>query len=145
MKLPFDKYEFYRAAVQSPEDDVKFYRKIYRQIRKGKEPAVLREDFCGAGAISCEWVKLNPKYKSSGLDLDNEPMNYGKKNYISKLGESQKKRITLIQKNVLTKGLPRADIAIAVNFSYFFFKQREVLKLYFQNAYDSLKKDGYLL
>lgn len=142
MKLPFDKYEFYRAAVQSPEDDVKFYRKIYRQIRKGKEPAVLREDFCGAGAISCEWVKLNPKYKSSGLDLDNEPMNYGKKNYISKLSESQKKRITLIQQNVLTKGLPRADIAIAVNFSYFFFKQREVLKLYFQNAYDSLKKDG---
>lgn len=141
-RLPFDKYDFYKIAVQSPEDDVRFYQRIYKQIRKGKSPIFLREDFCGTGAISCEWVKLNKKYKSSGLDLDNEPMNYGRKHYIEKLNSHQKKRIALINKDVLSKGLPRADIAVAVNFSYFFFKQREMLKKYFKNVYDSLNKDG---
>lgn len=141
-KFPFDKYELYNEAVQSAAEDVKFYRKVYKQIRKGKKPTVLREDFCGAGAISCEWVKLDKELRSCGLDLDREPMEYGRENYISKLNLEQQNRVVLIKKDVLTYNLPAADIAVAVNFSYFFFKKREILKRYFENVYKSLNQNG---
>ncbi len=140
--LPFDKYAFYSQAVQSADDDVRFYRKIYKQIRKGKKPVTLREDFCGAGAISCEWVKLDKENKSCGLDLDPEPMSYGRLNYISKLKNDEQNRIALIKKDVLSSDLPSADLAVALNFSYFFFKKREVLKRYFENVYKSLNYNG---
>ena len=142
IKLPFDKYEFYSKAVQSPDEDVRFYRRIYKSLRGGKKPTVLREDFSGTGAICCEWVKLDKANRSCGLDLDLEPMTYGREHYIAKLTKHQQNRIALIQKNVLSPGLPRADIAVAVNFSYFFFKQRDVLKSYMQNVYKSLNRDG---
>lgn len=141
-KLPFDKYAFYNEAVQSAGEDVKFYRRVYKQIRKGKNPVTLREDFCGGGAISCEWVKLDKGLKSCGLDLDREPMDYGREHYISQLTSEQQKRVMLIKKDVLTLNLPVADIAVAVNFSYFFFKKREVLKRYFDNVYKSLNQNG---
>jgi SAM-dependent methyltransferase len=145
-KLPFDKYKFYHESVQSPGEDVKFYRDRYMDIRGKKiKPTILREDFCGGGAISCEWVKLNKKYKSVGLDLDDEPMIYGRKNYISKLTEDQKHRVLLVKKDVLTKNLPRADIVAAVNFSYFLFKQRETLRKYFLNVHRSLNTNGIFL
>ncbi len=145
-KFPFDKYELYSDAVQSPSEDVKFYRDRYIDIRgRDLKPTVLREDFCGGGAISCEWVKLNKNYKSVGLDLDVVPMDYGRKNYISKLTDDQMRRILLIKKDVLTKNLPKADIVCAVNFSYFFFKQREILRQYFANVRDSLKPNGIFL
>ena len=145
-KYPFDKYELYSAAVQSPGEDVKFYRDRYMDIRgKSMKPTVLREDFCGGGAISCEWVKLNKKYNSVGLDLDIVPMDYGRKNYISKLTQDQKRRVVLVKKDVLTKNLPKADIVCAVNFSYFFFKQREILRAYFSNVRESMNSNGIFL
>jgi len=141
-KIPFNKYALYGQAVQSAAEDVKFYRKIYKQIRNGKMPVILREDFCGAGAISCEWVKLAKHFKSCGLDLDREPMDYGRKYYVSELNADQQKRVVLIKKDVLTPGLPAGDIVIAVNFSYFLFKKREILKRYFDNVYKSLNQEG---
>jgi cyclopropane fatty-acyl-phospholipid synthase-like methyltransferase len=142
IKLPFDKYAFYLQAVQSPQEDVKFYRRVYKELRKGKKPTFLREDFCGAGAICCEWAKLDRTHRACGLDLDSEPMQYGRTHYISKLKTEQQNRVELIKKNVLSRGLPTADIVVAVNFSYFFFKKREILKRYFENVYKSLNLDG---
>ena len=142
---PFDKYQLYLDAVQSPAEDVKFYRRAYKKVNGQQEARVLREDFCGAGAISCEWVKLNTENKSCGLDLDAEPMSYGRQHYISKLSAEQQERIVLINKNVLSPNLPKADIAVAVNFSYFFFKSRPVLKDYFRNVYKSLHKNGIFI
>ena len=101
--------------MQSAAEDVKFYRRVYKKIRKGKSPTVLREDFCGAGAITCEWAKLDRTFKSCGLDLDQEPMNYGRAHYVSKLSQNQQSRVALIKKDVLSPDLPSADIAIAVN------------------------------
>lgn len=144
-KLPFDKYALYLNAVQSPEDDVEFYLKRYKEIRKGQKPKVLREDFCGAGAISCEWVKLDKAHKSSGLDLDSEPMDYGRRNYVAKLSSDQQSRIALIKKDVLSGSLPSADLAVAVNFSYFLFKKRETLKKYFKNVIESLNHKGLFI
>lgn len=140
---PFDKYQLYNRAVQSAETDVLFYKERYIEFFGKTQPGLtLREDFCAAGDISCEWVKLNKTFKSCGLDLDEEPMNYGRKNYISQLKKDQQKRVLLIQKNVLEEGLPKADLVAAVNFSYFIFKKRELLQSYFSNVYNSLNHRG---
>ena len=140
----FDKYELYSKAVQSADGDVVFLRKVYRELRN-KEPRILREDFCGTFSLSCEWVKLNPKHLAYGVDLDPEPIEYGKSNYLPKLKEDQQKRLTLIEANVLEPGLPRPDIAIAMNFSYFIFKTRDLLRSYFANVFKSLPKDGIFI
>lgn len=143
--LPFDKYDFYNQAVQSPEADVQFYRKVYKDVNKTKKPKTLREDFCAGAAISCEWVKLDLDHRAIGIDLDQVPMDYGKKHYVSQLDANQQRRMQLIQQDVLSGTLPAADIVAAVNFSYFFFKKRETLKKYFQNVHKSLNKDGLFI
>jgi len=143
-KKTFDKYDYYRRSVQSAESDVVFLRHVYKELRH-KDPKTLREDFCGTFALSCEWVKLQPKHESYSLDLDPEPLEYGKKNYLTKLKPDQQKRIHLVEGNVLTSKLPATDIAIAMNFSYFIFKSRDLMKQYFANSYKALKKDGVFL
>ncbi|MES2856865.1 MAG: class I SAM-dependent methyltransferase, partial [Bdellovibrionota bacterium] len=80
----FDKYWYYKKSVQSPDTDVEFLRSTYKEIR-GKDPTTLREDFCGTFSICCEWVKLNPKFKAFGIDLDSEPIEYGYNNYLPHL------------------------------------------------------------
>jgi len=137
----FDKYDLYMKAVQSPDADVEFLRDAYRDLKK-KKATVLREDFCGTFALSCEWVKLNPKNQSWGVDLDPEPIDYGRRHVLSKLKPAQQKRVHLVEGNVLEIPLPEADISIAVNFSYFIFKSREQMKKYFQQVLKGLKKDG---
>ncbi len=140
----FDKYELYRKAVQSAENDVVFIRDTYKDL-KGREPKIFREDFCGTFALSTEWVKLNPRYQSIGIDLDPEPMAYGRQHYLVKLKPEQQRRMHLIEGNVLDPNLPKADIVAAMNFSYFCFKQREMMKNYFSSVYKCLNKDGLFL
>ncbi|WP_374032233.1 class I SAM-dependent methyltransferase [Bdellovibrio bacteriovorus] len=142
--MVFDKYELYRKAVQSAENDVVFIWNTFREL-KGKQPRVFREDFCGTFALSTEWIKLHPRHEAVGVDLDPEPMAYGKANYLTKLKPEQQKRMKLVEGNVLDPNLAKADIVAAMNFSYFCFKKREVLKKYFANVLKTLNKDGMFL
>lgn len=143
-RILFDKYDLYRRAVQSAENDVVFLRNTYRELR-GKSARVFREDFCGTFALSTEWIKLDPRSEAIGVDLDPEPMAYGKQHYLTQLKAEQQKRMKLIEGNVLDPNLPKADIVAAMNFSYFCFKQRDLMKRYFSNAYRTLNKDGIFL
>jgi len=144
MSKDFDKYFYYSEAVQSPEADIEFLRKTYRELVR-KQPRVLREDFCAAFLNCCEWVKQGPKFKAIGLDLDPETLEYGEKNYWSKLSESQKKRVKWMKADVLGSGLPKADIIAAMNFSHFIFKKRDMMKKYFSRCLDSLNPKGILV
>ncbi len=143
-QVVFDKYELYTRAVQSAASDVEFIRDTYKEL-KGKNPKVFREDFCGTFSLSTEWIKLNPRHESIGIDLDPEPMAYGRQHYFSKLKPDQQKRMKLIEGNVLDPSLPKSDIVAAMNFSYCLFKQRDLLKKYFANTYRSLGRDGIFL
>lgn len=143
-KRLFDKYDLYLKSVQSPDVDVTFFRKVYKELKK-KDPKIFREDFCGTFTLSCEWVKLNSKYQAYGIDLDPEPLEYGRSHYLTKLSDQQQRRIHLLEKNVLTPDLPQADIIVAMNFSYFLFKSRMMLKQYFMNVYRATKKDGIFM
>ncbi|UOF02852.1 class I SAM-dependent methyltransferase [Bdellovibrio reynosensis] len=143
-KVHFDKYELYTKAVQSAPNDVVFIRDTFKEL-KGRNARTYREDFCGTFALSTEWIKLNPRHEAIGIDLDPEPMAYGRQNYLSKMRAEQQRRMKLIEGNVLDPNLPKADIVAAMNFSYFCFKQRDMLKKYFANVHKTLNKDGIFL
>ncbi len=131
-------------AVQSPETDAEFIRDTYFQLRK-KAPSLLREDFCGTFAISCEWAKMNRRHYAVGVDIDSEPLNYGKTNLLHILDPQQQARIKILNSTVLSTSLPKADIVAAFNFSYFLFKERDMLKRYFVNCLKTLKPSGILV
>lgn len=141
---PFDKYDLYMKSVQSPDADVEFFENTYKEIRK-KKPKVLREDFCGTFGITCEWVKRGPRHEGIGVDLDPEPISYGKAHHLSVLSEKQKERVEIIKGNVMSTVTPFSDITVAVNFSYYIFKSRLLLRSYFKKAYDNLNKDGIFM
>jgi hypothetical protein len=46
-----DKFECYELCVQSPRHVVAFLRGVH-----GREPVILREDFCGSAAVSRRWA-----------------------------------------------------------------------------------------
>lgn len=141
---PFDKYYYYTKSVQSPDADVEFLRDTYRELN-GRLPVSLREDFCGTFANSCAWVKLNKEFVACGVDLDPEPIEYGRKHHLTSLTEEQQQRVKILESNVLDEALPVSDVIAAMNFSYFIFKTRKQMKQYFQNAYRTLNDGGVFI
>jgi hypothetical protein len=140
----FDKYHYYLKSVQNPSSDVLFLRDTYKELR-GKEPATLREDFCGTFSICCEWVKLANRNRAYGVDLDSEPILYGLTHHVPKLQPPQRERVKVLQENVLNPGLPKADLIAAMNFSHFIFKERAMMKSYFHNCFATLNPGGLLV
>ncbi len=143
-KKDFDKYWYYNKSVQSADVDVQFFLSSYKELKE-KQPKTFREDFCGTFKLSCEWVKLDDQFESFGVDLDPEPIEYGKAHYLPKLTEEQQGRIHIQEGNVLDDGLPSTDIIAACNFSYFIFKERDTLKQYFKKNLSALNDDGILI
>ncbi|MGE3683530.1 MAG: class I SAM-dependent methyltransferase [Bdellovibrionales bacterium] len=140
----FDKYWYYRRAVQAPDVDCEFFYTTYKELR-GARARSLREDFCGTFAICCEWVRRHRENQAVGIDLDNEPLDYGVTNYLSQLTRNQQHRIQVVRDNVLTADVPKVDMVIALNFSYYFFKSRLLLRRYFSMARKGLKPDGVFI
>jgi hypothetical protein len=135
------KYDYYERSVQNAEGEVSFMHDEFKRFY-GRSPFIFREDFCGTGAISCEWVKQDKDCEAFGVDLDEEPINMGKTRHYSKLDRSEQKRMHYLQKNVLTVKTPPVDVVCAFNFSYFIFKNRKQMLQYFKAVRKSLKKQG---
>lgn len=144
MKTP-NKYALYERSVQTPERHVEEFVQFYRELNDGKYARHLREDFCGTFKLSCAWIKNNRRNTAVSLDLDPEPLDYGKRHHRSKLSADQKKRLTVLQQNVLSVTTPRSDLIVACNFSFCVFKERKVLIEYFRYALRSLTPGGMLL
>ncbi len=142
--MAFDKYEFYQRAVQSPDVDAAFLQRVFQEIR-GRDGKILREDFCAAFALCCHWAKLGSDKIAYGIDLDPEPLQYGRDHYLSLLEAEAQTRVKTFLTDVLNPELPKADIIAALNFSYFGFKDRPTLKRYFEACYKSLDADGLLV
>ncbi len=138
---PFDKHWYYEKSVQNPSNEVEFFNEKYEELR-GKKPLTLREDFCGTAAISCAWADQSPEHFAWGIDLDPDPIEYGKNTHYAKLDEVSQKRMEYIEGNVLNSGSPKTDICFAFNFSYFIFKKRSELLEYFKAAKEAIKDDG---
>ncbi len=141
-KLSLDqKYDYYERSVQNAECEVAFMHDEYKRAR-GHAPFSMREDFCGTGAISCEWVRQDKRCEAWGIDLDPEPIAMGKKRHHSKLKPAEQKRMTYLLENVLKVSAPKVDVVCAFNFSYFILKSRKELVKYCKSVRKSLKKDG---
>lgn len=137
----FDKHTYYEKAVQNPQNEVDFFNEKFQELRKRK-PYTLREDFCGTAAISCKWADQSPEHFAWGIDLDPDPIAYGKKTHLAPLSADAQKRMHYIEGNVLNSESPQVDICFAFNFSYFIFKKRAQLLEYFKAAHAALNDDG---
>ena len=135
------KYQLYEKSVQNCPDDIAFINEEFERLRE-RRPLTLEEDFSGTSQLSCLWAGQSSEHRSFAIDLDPEPLRYGKKHHYSSLNPRQQKRITFIQKNVLDKQDFKVDVATAFNFSYFIIKKRKELLKYFKRVRSNLVKDG---
>jgi hypothetical protein len=135
------KYDFYEKSVQNAENEVEFMHDEFKRFY-GRSPWVLREDFCGTGAISCKWVEQDKDCEAYGIDLDPEPIQMGLERHYSKLTKSQKQRMHYLKQNVMNAKAPKVDVVCAFNFSYFIFKSRKELVRYFKSVRKSMNKQG---
>ena len=139
-----DKYDLYQQSVQDPEFEVSFMRRLFRRYYS-HPPTSLREDFCGSAAISCHWAESNPQHIAYAVDLDPEPLRWCMENSLPALTPSAAERVKLTQEDVRTTTLPRTDLLLAANFSYFVFHDRNTLRSYFQAALQNLNREGLMV
>ena len=139
-----DKHILYEASVQCVEAEIDFVDQTFEKLRKRKAK-VLREDFCGTTNSSCEWVRRRSSNVAWSVDLDPDVLEWGRKNHINKLKPEQQKRMNVIKANVLDCGITETDVVLAMNFSYWIFKERKQMLEYFRSVYDSLVSDGLFI
>ena len=142
-----DLHELYQASVQSPEADCELFASIYERLRK-RQPKILREDFCGTALLSTQWCLEDPSRRAIGVDLDASTLAWGREHNIDPNAEALGDRLTLLEADVLEAGLEGcepADIVAALNFSFCIFKQRKVLKRYFERCFENLAADGMVI
>ncbi len=139
-----DKYALYERSVQSPEVDAVWALSIYRELH-GHYPVSLREDFCGTFKLSCAWVQRNRKNVAYAIDLDPEPLAYGRKKHFRKLTPAQKKRLRIIRGDVLRTKTPKVDLVVVGNFSFNILKERSKLLRYFRAVRKGLRPRGMII
>jgi len=139
-----DPHWLYQESVQSPDVHFGFFDRVYRQ-RNGVYPSVLKEDFCGTALLAAEWVERRPTNRAIGIDLDAPTLAWGREQNIAPLTPDERKRISLRRANVLEVAGPRADLVVALNFSYFIFHTRDELRAYFRAARRSLAPGGLFI
>lgn len=138
-----DRYALYQHSVQEPEVEVDFFDRVYRE-RHGRLPVVLREDFCGTFAVSCEWAKREDR-RALCVDLDPEPLAWGREHNLAALPAQAQERVTVFQGDVRTELEPKADVLAAQNFSYWVFKTRAELRAYLEIAHRNLAEGGVMV
>ena len=138
-----DRHECYQQSVQCVEAEIDFIDETFKELR-GRRAITLREDFAGTANSSCEWVKRHNKAVAHAVDLDPDPVNWGKDNNVAKLTPSQQQRVSQIIADVRTARTPKADALLAMNFSWMIFQTRDTLRDYFKAARKNLSTDGLL-
>ena len=137
------KYDLYLRSVQEPKRTLDFIEDECRKRFKLK-PKSFGEDFCGTFALSCAWVKRAKDRTAVAVDLSPVPIGYGKRHYAAALTDEQRKSLTVLQKDVRNRSLPKVDVLAAYNFSYLVFKKRGELLEYFKNCRRRLTDNGVL-
>lgn len=136
--------DLYERSVQCPESEVDLILQAWKELR-GREPGVIREDFCGTSAVAREWVCRNETNTVLGIDLDEDVLQWAQNKINTELTKEQAKRVTLVKQNVMSVESDPVDCILAMNFSYYGFKQRDILKKYFTAVHGGLVEDGVFL
>lgn len=135
------KFYLYEKSVQNPEWHVKYPSHFHRRLL-GHRPLKFREDFCGSGLISCEWVKSSKLHIATGLDRDRLAIRYANQKNKAELSQKQRKRLNFNLENVLYPTEEKYDLIGAYNFSIFEFHERGDLLKYFTSVFNSLGSQG---
>jgi cyclopropane fatty-acyl-phospholipid synthase-like methyltransferase len=138
-----DRHALYENAVQCVEAEIDFVDDTFTKLRS-RRAAKLREDFCGTANSSCEWVRRREANRAVGVDLDTEVQQWGREHHVARLDEEQQKRVELIHADVMEVATEPVDVVLAMNFSYWVFKQRDTLVRYFRRIHEALVDDGIL-
>jgi len=138
-----DRHVLYQKSVQCVEAEIDFIDETFEKLR-GRKAVTLREDFCGTMNTSCEWIRRRDDNVAWSVDLDEEVLDWGRKNNIAELKPDQQMRIKPVHSNVLDAKIDPVDCILAMNFSYWILKERATLKKYFKKLYNDLVEDGIL-
>lgn len=138
-----DRHDLYERAVQETETDIHLIKRVFRR-HYGRTPQRLREDFCGTAALACDWVRDHPENRAWGIDLDPEPLEWGRRRHMAGMPPSQTARVKLLEGDARDVGHAKVDVTAAFNFSYFVFKTRDELGHYFEKARGTLLPEGLL-
>jgi len=139
-----DRHTLYQKSVQDAGGEIDFVLETWQKLHA--RPAVsLREDFCGTSLVACEWVRRDPAHTALGVDLDPEVLEWGRAHNLSSLDGDQRKRIRLLEADVLDVRHEPVDIVQAMNFSYYLFMERAQLLGYFRAARRALVEDGIFI
>ena len=136
--------DLYERSVQCPESEVDLVYQAWAELR-GRKPHAIREDFCGTSAVAREWVRRDEQNYVWGVDLDPEVLQWAKLRMDDELSPEQRLRVKLSEGDVLCVEGDKVDSVLAMNFSYFGFKEREGLLEYFKAVRRSLVEDGLFL
>lgn len=136
-----DRHVLYENSVQCVEAEIDFLDEAFQELR-GRKATRLREDFCGTAAAACEWVRRRPRNHAIGVDLDPDVLEWGREHHVAKLGKAERGRLTLVNGDVTRVTTDPQDLVIAMNFSYWIFKERRTLINYFARVRRALADDG---
>lgn len=142
-----DKYALYLESVQDPQGEAGRMARLYRRLRK-RPAQTLREDFCGTAAICCAWARLGKAMHAVGVDIDREPLAWGRMHNLSKLGQAARGRVRMVRGNVLServRRLGRFDVICGLNFSYWVFRERPTMLRYMRSCRAALTRGGLLV
>ena len=141
MAVKADRYKLYESSVQCAETEVDFVEYEFKKLR-GRRPALLREDFCGTAAVCFEWATRGKENTAIGVDIDGEVLNWANENHLPLLKGAARSNVKLIRGDVLKVTTPQQDVILAMNFSYWLFKERKILLAYFRKVRKNLELDG---
>ena len=136
-----DKHKLYELSVQSTDADLDFIDDTFLTL-KNRKAARLREDFCGTANNSCAWVKRRPGNHALAVDHDPLVLKWGRQHHVSKLTGEQARRIRLVNEDVLRVAPETMDVVLALNFSYWVFRDRRTMVRYFRRVHAALAADG---
>jgi hypothetical protein len=106
---------------------------------------VLREDFCGTFAISCQWVASHQRRTAIAVDLCQQTLQWGREHNLAALRADQQQRLRLLPQDVRKLNRPQADVLAAQNFSFWIFKTRREVIDYFKIARANLNPRGIMV
>jgi SAM-dependent methyltransferase len=137
-----DKHALYEIAVQQPVLMVEFVEHIFEEM-VGREPLVMREDFCGTANLSSTWVRSHPDRRAIGVDLDAPTLQYAQQHAREPLGPDAK-RLKLVEADVLDCH-SKADALLSLYFSHFIYKTRDDFLRYLKHARRCVKPGGVMI
>jgi SAM-dependent methyltransferase len=139
-----DRHLLYQLAVQAPAADAALCARWFARAA-GRPLRVLREDFCGTAAIACAFVAGGRGRSALGVDCSAATLRWGRLHNVAALPPSLRGRVRLRCADVRAVRAPKADLIVALNFSYSVFQARAELLSWLRHCRAALRPGGGVL